>query len=674
MKIRLMTSVTAAVLALSIVSPTFPQEAAKKKPAIGSAKKTAPEPATLTDRQRTLHALNRLTFGPRTGDVDAVLAKGLDSWIEDQLHPESIDDSALNARLGPYATTRLNPQQLAQAFPSDNVIRQVIAGKRPMPSDPELKLIYSVNVARINQQQAAKTSAAAPAQAATQGMTPPMASGDMKSPDTGAATQSAPPSPDDQARGFADRLLSLPKEQRLAALESAAPDDLVNFPNHLRGDQRDRLNADFSAHEKEVFRELAGPTGVVTSELQQAKVVREIYSQRQLLEVMTDFWFNHFNVYQNKDQDTYYTTAYERDVIRPRAFGKFYDLLVAVAQSSAMLAYLDNGASIGPHSPAASKNGQSGLNENYGREVMELHTLGVDGGYTQSDVTQLAAVLTGWTIGQPDDGGQFQFEPRRHEPGTKTVLGQTFYESGADEGLRALDMLAHKPATAHFISKSIAQRFVTDDPPDSLVDRMAATFQSTDGDIREVLRTMLRSPEFWSPKVYRAKLKTPLEFVISAVRASGANVVAPDALVQNLNAMGMQPYGSVPPTGYSMKAETWENGGALLARFNFAMNLAQGKIAGVQFDPAELVATKVLVGPGPTAAKASSAVQYSGLDVVSELIEDAILHGELSTVQESTIREKMLDPDVQRRMAASPMDGLRLITGFTLGSPEFQKR
>jgi uncharacterized protein (DUF1800 family) len=675
---RLLTTVTAAIAALSVVSPSFPQEIPKKKPAITSTKKPVPEPATLTEHERVLHALNRLTFGPRPGDIDAVLAEGLDSWIEDQLHPESIDDSALNPRLAPYATTRLNPQQLTLAFPSDNVIRQLMAGKRQMPPDPELKMIYSVNVARIEQQQqTAKTQAGTQAntQAATQATTQPttsaMASGDMKSMDMSAV---APPSADDQARSLADHLLALPKEQRLAALENAPPDDLVNFPNHLRGDQRDRLNADFSPHEKELFRALASPTGVVTSELQQAKVTREIYSQRQLLEVMTDFWFNHFNVYQNKDQDTYYTTAYERDVIRPHAFGKFYDLLVAVAQSPAMLAYLDNGVSIGPHSAAAGKNGQSGLNENYGREVMELHALGVDGGYTQSDVTQLAAVLTGWTIGQPDDGGQFLFDPRRHEPGTKTVLGEKVYEAGGDEGLRALDMLAHQPATAHFISKSIAQRFVLDNPPDSLVDRMAATFQSSDGDIREVMRTMLHSPEFWSPKVYRAKLKTPLEFIISAVRASGANVAAPDALVQNLNAMGMQPYGSVPPTGYSMKAETWENEGALLARFNFAMTLAQGKLTGVQFDPAELVATKILTGADTSAGKAMLAEKYSGLDVATALIEDAILHGELSTEQEATIRQKMLDPDVQRRMVASPMDGLRLVVGFTLGSPEFQKR
>ena len=334
------------------------------------------------------------------------------------MHPESIDDSALNARLAPYATTRLNPKQLALAFPSDGVIRQIMMGKRMMPTEPELKLVYSVNVARLEQQDANQAQTAANA--------PPNAN-------DGSAPKPSPA--EEQARAIADSLLALPKNQRLAALENTPPEQLVNFPNLVRGDQRDRLVADFTPQEREIFRAFANPAGVVASELQQAKVVRAIYSERQLLEVMTDFWFNHFNVFQFKNQDAYYTTAYERDVIRPHALGKFYDLLVATAQSPAMLMYLDNWLSIGPHSDAAGKNGQSGLNENYGREVMELHTLGVDGGYTQADVTELARVLTGWTIVQPDDGGQFQFDPHRHEPGSKIVLGEKFYDTGNDEGV-----------------------------------------------------------------------------------------------------------------------------------------------------------------------------------------------------------------------------------------------
>ena len=412
----------------------------------------------------------------------------------------------------------------------------------------------------------------------------------------------------------------------------------------------------------------------MTSELQQAKLIREIYSDRQLLEVMTDFWLNHFNVFQYKDQCAYYTTAYERDVIRPHAMGKFYNLLVATAQSPAMLIYLDNWLSIGPHSQAAGKNGQGGLNENYGREVMELHTLGVDGGYTQSDVTELARVLTGWGIAQPDDGGLFQFDSRRHEPGTKTVLGQKFFEAGTDEGLHALDMLAHHPATAQFISKSIAVRFVSDDPPESLVNRMAATFQSSDGDIREVLRTMFNSPEFWSPNVFRTKLKTPLEFIVSAVRASGANVATPDALVQDLNAMGMPPYDMAVPTGYSMKAEAWQNEGALLARVNFATLMTQGKVQGVAFNPGDLVTVAILANSAAHAEKGNASENDAGLKLAMAITEDAILHGELSPAQQDVIRKQMQQPDVQRQMSDFPLDSLRLVAGFTLASPEFQRR
>ncbi|HXA56843.1 MAG TPA: DUF1800 domain-containing protein [Candidatus Acidoferrum sp.] len=664
---------TAIALALipQLCAPAIPQStttsAANKSSAAPAAVKSEPASsphhaaiataAALTDAQHALHALNRLTFGPRPGDVQTVLSQGVDSWIEDQLHPESIDDSALNARLAPYATTRMNAKLLAQSFPSDGVIRQVMAGKRQVPDDPALKLVYAVNVARLQQQDAAKTTP------------PPAMSG---APDSSVAVNQ--PSSEDEARALADTIVALPKEKRLAAFEATPPEKLVNFPNLLRPDQRDRLSADFTPQEREVFRAFANPQAVVASELQQAKLIREVYSERQLLEVMTDFWFNHFNVYQYKNQDVFYTTAYERDVIRPRALGKFYDLLVAVAESPAMLMYLDNWLSIGPHSQAAGKNGQSGLNENYGRELMELHTLGVDGGYTQADVTQLATVLTGWTIAQPDDGGQFQFDPKRHEPGDKTVLGEKFYAAGQDEGMRALDALAHRPATAHFISRCIATRFVSDDPPESLVARMAATFQSSDGDIREVMRTMLHSPEFWSSQVYKAKLKTPLEFVVSVVRASGATVVAPDALVQNLTAMGMQPYAMAVPTGYSMKSEQWENEGALLTRINFATTLTQGKLPGVQFDPSSLVVRGALSSADMPKTKAAFEGKHTSLDVALALTEDAILQGDFSAKDEKVIRTQMQDPDVERRMTASPLDGLRLISGFILASPDFQRR
>lgn len=643
-------------LGASAVAQNDTGKKSSQVPAKRAATKTVkPEAAVLTDHQRALHVLNRLTFGPKPGQVDAVLAQGLDAWIEDQLHPESINDSALNPHLAPYATTRLNPKQLALAFPSDGVIRQIMMGKRMMPEDADLKLVYSVNIARLQRQDANQ------AKAVTN--VPPR------------ANDGSPPKPstaEEQARAIADSLLALPKNQRLAALENTPPDQLVNFPNLVRGDQRDRLMADFTPQEREVVRAFANPAGVVASELQQAKVVRAIYSERQLLELMTDFWFNHFNVFQFKDQDIYYTTAYERDVIRPHALGKFYDLLVATAQSPAMLMYLDNWLSIGPHSEAAGKNGQSGLNENYGRELMELHTLGVDGGYTQADVTELARVLTGWTIGQPDDGGQFQFDPRKHEPGNKVILGEKYYDAGNNEGLHALDVLAHHPSTAHFISKCIAQQFVADDPPESLVARMAAKFQSSDGDIREVLRTMIHSPEFWSPGAYRSKFKTPLEFVVSAVRASGANVVAPDALVQNLTAMGMQPYGMVPPTGYSTKAVTWENTGALLARMNFSVALTQGKLLAIQFDPADLLVEGMLTSSDLSGTTAALAKSRSGADFSIALTENFILGGALSAADAAIIRKEMEDAEVRKQTEASPVDALRLAAGFALASPEFQ--
>jgi uncharacterized protein (DUF1800 family) len=687
MSARLARSLMVLLVCVSLVLPSvsFAQDAPQKSSASPRAGDTA---GKLSERQRVVHALNRLTFGPRPGDVDAVLAKGLDSWIEDQLHPESLDDSALNGRMAPYATTRMSLKQMADLFPSDNVINQIVSGKRALPPDPVQKMVYSVQVARIEQDKAKQAAASASAMAESAAMSAASAKADASSarsemgmakpemarPEADKAAGVPDISPQQEAaREIADHLLDLPKDQRMAALENVAPEKLVDFPAQLRADQRDHLLADFTPDEREIFRALAIPRNVVANELQQAKVTREIYSERQLQEVMTDFWVNHFNVFQYKDQCVYYTTAFERDTIRPHAFGKFYDLLVATAQSPAMLVFLDNWVSMGPHSQAAGKGGFSGLNENYGRELMELHTLGVDGGYTQSDVTELARVLTGWTIAQPEDGAKFQFDPRRHEPGVKTVLDQKFYEAGMDEGLRALYAIAHNPATGHFISKSIAMRFISDDPPESVVKRMTDTFLSTDGDIREVMRTMLKSPEFWSPKVYRAKFKTPLEFVVSAVRASGANVTVSDSLVQNLNAMGMRPYGMESPAGYSMKEQTWQTEGAVLARINFSTALTQNKLAGVQFEPGNLVTLGLLTASAPPQVDAK-APHSARADVAMELIETTLLNGDLSARDKEVIHKQMQDPQVQRQLAAAPLEGLRQVVSFVLASPDFQMR
>src|ERR1700680_2066808 len=281
----------------------------------------------------------------------------------------------------------------------------------------------------------------------------------------------------------------------------------------------------------------------VIEELAMAKVMRAIYSERQLQQVMDDFWFNHFNVYAAKGEDKWYLTSYERDVIQPHTLGKFKDLVTATAESPAMLFYLDNFLSVDPNAarrqaalramqrnrdrfgrpwpkpPQAqqAKKNTPGLNENYGRELMELHTLGVEGGYTQKDVTELARCFTGWTIDKPRLNPQFKFDEKLHDPGQKIVLNKKIHAGGMKDGEQAIELLAKHPSTAKFISTKLARRFVSDKQPAPLVARMAKTFESSDGDIRAVMHTMIYSPEFWSREAYRAKIKTPLELVVSAV-------------------------------------------------------------------------------------------------------------------------------------------------------------
>jgi uncharacterized protein (DUF1800 family) len=624
---------------------------------------TAAKSVPLTGQQRALHALNRLTFGPRPGDVEKVMAMGVDKWIEQQLKPEEIEDSAVEARLAPYRTTRMKPAELVESFPPDGIIRAVADGKKALPKDPLLRLVYSVQVARVRKelqkQDAVKTDAAKPGAAKAGAPTPPP-------PDTSAQ---------DEARQIADRILALPKGQRMAALAQEVPEKLINFPFLVRGDQRDKFNAELSTEQREAFYSLANPQGVVASELQHTKVLRGLLSERQLQEVMTDFWFNHFNVFLYKNNGAYMTGSYERDVIRPNALGKFHDLLVSTAHHPAMLNYLDNWLSEGPDSPAAKTPGPyHGLNENYGRELMELHTLGVDGGYSQNDVTELARILTGWTIRSPELGGEFAFDPRRHQPGSKTVLGQTIEPGGENEGLAILYILSHHPATAHFISKKLAQRFLADDPPEAVVKRMAAKFLKSDGDIREVLRTLFASPEFWSMTYHRAKLKTPLEFVLSAVRASGTEAPSPDPLVQNLNNMGMPLYQMQVPTGYAMKAESWDNTGALVARLNFSIALTAGKIGGLRFDPLLLLSLAVLNSEDLPRTTAVRAKQHTGADLAIALMQDALIGGDLSKQTETTIRSALAEGDLDKQMANSPAPGLRTVTALVLGSPEFQRR
>ncbi len=513
---------------------------------------------------------------------------------------------------------------------------------------------------------------------------------------TVASAKSDPTAGDEQARRREDRLyadlkaedlLDLPPDQRMKAILKMSPEEQRVVGTSLKGGRRDEFMEGMQPQQRETLMALNNPQQVVTSELVQGKLLRAIYSERQLDEVMTDFWFNHFNVFIGKGADRYLLTSYERDVIRPHALGKFEDLLVATAQSPAMLFYLDNWLSVGPDSDFArgisrrnenynwrrpprmqrpapakqAKSKRSGLNENYGRELMELHTLGVNGGYTQKDVTEVARVLTGWTLKQPRQGGGFVFEERMHEPGDKHVLGHRIKSSGEKEGREVLHILAHHPSTAKFISTKLAMRFVSDDPPPALVDRMTQTFLKKDGDIREVLKTMFRSPEFWAPESYRAKVKTPLEFVVSAVRTSGAEVSDALPLARQLQNLGMPLYGMQPPTGYSMKADAWVNSSALLGRMNFALALTAAKLKGLQVDPGQMLGTDT-----PHADSQGTLLA----------LEKTLLAGDVSRQTHDTIAAQLNDPKISQRELDDPArpPNTSAIAGLLLGSPEFQRR
>jgi uncharacterized protein (DUF1800 family) len=336
--------------------------------------------------------------------------------------------------------------------------------------------------------------------------------------------------------------------------------------------------------------------------LQAQKLLRAVYSERQLQEVLTDFWFNHFNVDASKIEDRPVMVEYERDVIRRHVFGRFRDLLGATARSPAMLFYLDNWLSAAPPTAPKPRPGRParptpapiaagrGLNENYGRELMELHTLGVDGGYTQRDVVEVARCFTGWTMKNPHDGLGFAFNDKMHDHGAKRVLGHKIKAGrGIEDGEEVLDILARHPATARFIATKLARRFVSDDPPEALVDRAARTFRRTDGDLREVMRTILTSPEFFAPAAVHAKMKSPFEFVASALRATSATITNVRSFVGTIAAMGEPLYQCQPPTGYGDRSAIWVNTGSLVSRLNFALGLAANGVNAAKVDIASLV-------------------------------------------------------------------------------------
>jgi len=681
--------------------------------------------AQIPEDKQIIHALNRFTFGVRPGDVERAKAIGLDKWFEDQLHPERINDRALEARLAPLRTLDMSTSEMVKNFPPNQVLKAVENGRMSMPHDAAKRAIYESRIEAMEQKKEKKQDAGAAqgqtAAADEEEMKPadktdPPANLKLDADDNGTTPDSQkqqkeqqledamyadlqgkpqnkkiardemPTSSAGNAPAHSDRdddLLQLPPDDRYKKILKMSPDERLDLAKMYRGQRAFMLVDGMKPEQQETVEAIINPQLVVTGELSSAKLLRAIYSERQLDEVMTDFWFNHFNVYIGKGLDRYMITSYERDVIRPHALGKFKDLLVATAKSPAMLFYLDNWQSVGPNSelamygpggrprmrggrfgrfprPQPAKKRASGLNENYAREIMELHTLGVDGGYTQKDVTELAKVLTGWSIDKPLQGASFRFRDAAHEPGPKYVLGHKIEGHGEGEGLEMLDILAHHPSTAKFISRKLAMRFVSDNPPTSLVNRMADTFLKKDGDIREVLRTMFKSPEFWSADAYRAKVKTPLEFVASAARVSGVDVQNALPLAQFLNRMGMPLYGMQPPTGYSMKADAWVNSSALLNRMNFALAMGSGRLPGMSLDQQAL-----LRGTEPQNAEA-----------VLGLLEKNILAGDVSQQTHAVLLKQLNDPQVTQRKFDDPNrpPNIGAIAGLIMGSPEFQRR
>ena len=646
--------------------------------AFGSKKDQAnPAPPRMDEQKRAAHVLNRLTFGPRPGDIQRVLAAGVDNWIAEQLHPEKIDDSDLDARLAPFRTLRMNTREIVENFPSPQVIKAIADGKRGLPSDPLKHAVYEAQLDRYEEKQERKQESAA----GNNSSASPAADPGKMSEEERSRHQEGQMLAGARVREFLD----MPPDQRVEAVLRMSPPEQQALLGSLQG-KREEFLAGMNPQQCETIMALHNPAQVVADELVEGKLLRATYGERQLQEVMTDFWFNHFNVFMGKGADRYDLTSYERDVIRPHALGKFEDLLVATAQSPAMLFYLDNWLSVGPNSDVAngiakpghdwkrrakttgpvtqSKGKRNGLNENYGRELMELHTLGVNGGYTQKDVTEVARVFTGWTLQQPLKGGGFNFDERMHEPGDKTVLGQRIKANAEKEGLQVLHLLARNPSTAKFVCNKLAMRFVSDAPPPALVNRMAQTFLKKDGDIREVLQTMFKSPEFWSGDAYRAKVKTPLEFVVSALRASGAEISNAMPIANQLRNMGMPLYGMQPPTGYSMKADAWVNSSALLGRMNFALALASGKLRGTRAD----VESQFAAGPTPVSA--------TDPQQILAVLENSLLAGDISKQTHDTIVARLEDPQISRRKLDDPArsPNVAVIAGLLLGSPEFQRR
>ena len=550
----------------------------------------------LSEDQRILHVLNRLGFGARPGDVERVKAMGLENYINHQLTPEKISDTVAENKVKDLTVLNMTTAELYEKYPQPGQLLRQLQQRGMLPAD--------LAEARENRTK-----------------------GGANSSSTEMPRNEAMPAPPPPAN----------------PLENEKYRKVVEDYYRENGLQRPQL---------------------IMAELQASRILRAVYSERQLQEVMVDFWTNHFNIFANKGADRWLLPAYDRDTIRPHAMSKFSTLLQATAQSPAMLFYLDNFQSVSPNATQRPRAQQQrrGINENYARELMELHTLGVDGGYTQKDVQEVARCFTGWTIFQPRGGaaaanailgeagrrnaGTFFFNTRTHDDGEKTVLGHKIPAGGGiKDGLTVLEILSRHPSTAKFIATKLVRHFVADDPPKSLVDRVAATFTKTDGDIRETLKTIFFSKEFNSTEAYRVKIKRPFELVVSAIRTLGAETNGGPGTHQWIARMGEPLYGFQTPNGYSDTAESWVNTGGLLERMNFGLALAGNRVQGTRVDLSKFNST-----------------DKNQAKVMDESLK-TILAGEISATTRETLL-KQLDQS----------DPVTKVVGLILGTPEFQRQ
>jgi uncharacterized protein (DUF1800 family) len=641
------------------------------------------KPKALTADQKILHVLNRLGFGARPGDVEKVKSIGLDKYIEQQLNPSAIADPVGEAKVKNIEIFNMTTAEVFAKYPNPGaLLRRLEGGRRNQAANAQ-------NNAQNNTQNN-------------------------------------------------DQMSEKDREERQAKL-------------------------------RELYREYdLRPANQLLPQITANRVLRAVYSEKQLQEAMVDFWANHFNVYAGKAAVRWYIPSYERDVLRKNALGNFKDLVTGTAQHPAMLFFLDNFESISPNAQMNNNRGNNrannrlqqairsgnltpqmrerikrqrnltdeqldqfikqrqanqrnqqqrqrrGINENYARELMELHTLGVDGGYTQQDIVEVAKAFTGWTIvdprgyrraaadaingtedrrlnrlqrqmGLPDDieSGEFYFNERWHEAGVKNVLGQKVSEGGVKDGLKVIDILVNHPSTAKFIARKLAVKFVSDNPSEALVGRVAKAFQDSKGDIKTTLRALFTDKEFFAPENYRAKIKTPFELAVSAIRTIGAETNASPAVVAMLQKLGEVPYGYQAPTGYPDTAEDWVNAGALLERLNFSVALASNRIPGTKVDLKRFeggdkstildkTLAVVLAGDVSPTTKATLVKQ-----IEQPLPEVKAPEEEADELEVSNMRGQGQGNRMNRRarlLAPSGNPEVFKIVSLVLGTPEFQRQ